>query len=748
MAASSSSSSIQSHAEAQTAIRNLYDIRNVASVVTYLFSQVSELKRRQQLDTDFRINRLQSLGNQLGLPPYPQPQGAGVGVANVDTGGDKKGDAKSAAANSVTVVKDLLGNPAKPPSEPVPPEIAAMHAAENAMDKKLVNRIATLERAMMLGEDGQDSGDDGKSSSNNDGSNGSNGDERVKAMLQIRRQFIQLSFRFEKLCKEGEGERELFAKGTMLAFQKDVEGMKDELDGFKRRLEDMASDDEDENFSDDEEDSDDSQEGGPVQFSGQPREADQGGEDAKSDVEDMGSVTEQRAGDEENEANVTDEIPPPAAGGTTAQTSNKPRPSPLKTDAAQIPVKRKVFSPKNKSGKYAGSEGSQPSHRSIKSKSSKKGKITTISRSTSRNSVHSDKSSKSKRRQSEMKMRKEQDAMFKLKLVELQSQVDDLQKDLEERPTQDGIATTIAGLKQQDEKSDAEIARLRVKLLETKTQLAFKSEQLEKQSNRLSKLQARVSNMDGLDDTENDQKKANKDDEQDKATGPKKVPLPVRIAQNKAVLNLHRDWITKNNRELGSMREWISRVRSLLRDNRNNGQFTSTLTDKISKQIDSLQKQIQAKASKTDLQAKANASDFEKIVDFMNGGRTPILSTKALMRYKCTSCERPILQLDSLPSKDIRRSSFPAQTTHSIAPSFLANSRRLVETMMNDLNHTSAQGTEFKNSSTKSIIIPSKDIGSPTSVSSMELRPSSSPGDAQADSAMRSSVTLPSLNTT
>jgi len=170
-----------------------------------------------------------------------------------------------------------------------------------------------------------------------------------------------------------------------------------------------------------------------------------------------------------------------------------------------------------------------------------------------------------------------------------------------------------------------------------------------------------------------------------KAEKPKSLPLPVRISQNKAVLNLHRDWIKKNIKELGSMREWISRVRSLLRNERNNGQYASAITNEFNSKIESLQKQIDKRVTRSELKSKASDEELQRLKKFVATGRHPGLAAKGLQGWRCTSCDRPVVSMHPEPSKERVKNWIMPISTKSIAPgggTFGGGSRAIVENML------------------------------------------------------------------
>ena len=165
-------------------------------------------------------------------------------------------------------------------------------------------------------------------------------------------------------------------------------------------------------------------------------------------------------------------------------------------------------------------------------------------------------------------------------------------------------------------------------------------------SERVSSLERRVSDIDG---------------------GSEGGSLASRMSQASKQLRTHRDWITTNVRELASVREWMSRVRSLLRDERSNGQAAEALGAQVRSDLEVMRRQLHAKADRAELKNKANSIDMERLADLLNGGAHTSLTTRPLVGWKCVSCDRGILSLSTERSKkraNLRR--FPNSPKSSV----------------------------------------------------------------------------------
>eukprot|EP00472_Partenskyella_glossopodia_P013185 CAMPEP_0197529412 /NCGR_PEP_ID=MMETSP1318-20131121/28332_1 /TAXON_ID=552666 /ORGANISM="Partenskyella glossopodia, Strain RCC365" /LENGTH=243 /DNA_ID=CAMNT_0043084865 /DNA_START=32 /DNA_END=760 /DNA_ORIENTATION=- len=147
-------------------------------------------------------------------------------------------------------------------------------------------------------------------------------------------------------------------------------------------------------------------------------------------------------------------------------------------------------------------------------------------------------------------------------------------------------------------------------------------------------------------------------------------PLVERIEENRSVLNVHRDWISTNikdlgsiTKELGSIREWISRIRSLLRDERNNGQYATSITDKFNKKIEGLRRQIGTKIGRHELKNKATVSDIKNVMDYVQSPKYPLTMKSAVSpSRRCGSCARTFDYAENpiITHKQKRRDSRPS----------------------------------------------------------------------------------------
>jgi len=104
-------------------------------------------------------------------------------------------------------------------------------------------------------------------------------------------------------------------------------------------------------------------------------------------------------------------------------------------------------------------------------------------------------------------------------------------------------------------------------------------------------------------------------------------------------LKSHKDWISKNAKELGNVRDRVWQLRDMI--NKGKGR-TGDLPEHFSDLLNNLKTSLDCKASLEDLDKKVDLHYLNNILSRLGDGDHALFSGKIMDPFKCMSCDRPL----------------------------------------------------------------------------------------------------------
>jgi len=140
---------------------------------------------------------------------------------------------------------------------------------------------------------------------------------------------------------------------------------------------------------------------------------------------------------------------------------------------------------------------------------------------------------------------------------------------------------------------------------------------------------------------------------------------PVSLEGVLGQLKLHKDWISKNVKEVGTIREWVWRLREQIKKVKKQSETGSR--EDFFQTVEELRTLIDSKVGLAALNSKVDLQHLPDLFKQFVNGNQAILSGKITDPYKCMSCDRPLQFMTSEASNFVKEPFYPSRSNTSLS---------------------------------------------------------------------------------